>query len=93
MQTKHIDKLEELKGYEWYHNGRGFYLDESISSKSKLVLIEKNYIDSDGEMEDRRSKFFSLKNLTELEFYGLSHEQIFYTLEYLVSDWKCNNHD
>ncbi len=25
--------------------------------------------------------------------YGLSHEQIFYTLEYLVSDWKCNNHD
>ena len=71
MQTKHIEKLEELKGYEWYHNGRDFYLDESISSKSKLVLIEKNYIDSDGEMEDRRSKFFSLKNLTELEFYGL----------------------
>ena len=60
-----------MNGYEWYHNGRGFYLDESISSKSKLVLIEKNYIDSDGEMEDRRSKFFSLKNLTELEFYGL----------------------
>ena len=71
MQTKHIEKLEELNGYEWYHNGRDFYLDESISSKSKLVLIEKNYIDSDGEMEDRRSKFFSLKNLTELEFYGL----------------------
>ena len=71
MQTKHIEKLEELNGYEWYHNGRGFYLDESISSKSKLVLIEKNYIDSDGEMEDRRSNFFSLNNLTELEFYGL----------------------
>ena len=71
MQTKHIEKLEELNGYEWYHNGRDFYLDGSISSKSKLVLIEKNYIDSDGEMEDRRSKFFSLKNLTELEFYGL----------------------
>ena len=71
MKTIKIEKLEELNGYEWYHNGRGFYLDESISSKSKLVLIEKNYIDSDGEMEDRRSAFFSLKNLTELEFYGL----------------------
>ena len=42
MQTKHIEKLEELKGYEWDHNGRDFYLDGSISSKSKLVLIEKN---------------------------------------------------
>ena len=93
MQTKHIEKMEELNGYGWYHNGRDFYLDESISSKSKLVLIEKNYIDSDGEMEDRRSKFFSLKNLTELEFYGLKvilNEKPKLTREerkYIESEW------
>ncbi len=42
MQTKHIEELEELKGSEWDHNGRDFYLDESIYNKNKLVLIEKN---------------------------------------------------
>ena len=68
---KNIEKLEDLKGYEWKHNGRKFCLDESISSVNKLSLIEKKYINSEGDTEDRRSKLFSEKNLTELEFYGL----------------------
>ena len=39
---KNIDKLEDLKDFEWEYNGRKFCLDESISSVTKLTLIEKN---------------------------------------------------
>ena len=44
MQTKHIEKLEDLKGYEWDHNGKEFILELNHSCAPSLKLIIKNFI-------------------------------------------------
>lgn len=71
MQTINIDKLKDLKGYEWKYKSWEFLLLGSAPFDDQLTLVEKNYIDADGYMCEKRYRSFSLKNLTELEFYGL----------------------
>ena len=70
MQTKHIEKLEELKGYEWECTGRMFKITDYPVIGS-LQLWQKNFLSHDGETREVRIRAISLKNLTELEFYGL----------------------
>ena len=72
MQTKHIEKLEELKGYEWDHNGKEFILELNHSCAPSLKLIIKNFIAPLSHKFTVVHLFdISEKNLTELEFYGL----------------------
>ena len=71
MQTIKIEKLEELEGYEWEYKNKKFLLLDAVAFDDMLTLVEKNYIDVDGYMSEKRYRSFSLKNLTELEFYGL----------------------
>lgn len=71
LQTINIDKLKDLKGYEWKYKSREFLLLGSAPFDDQLTLVEKNYIDADGYMCEKRYRSFSLKNLTELEFFGL----------------------
>ena len=71
MQTIKIEKLEELEGYEWEYKNKKFLLLDAVAFDDMLTLVEKNYIDVDGYMSEKRYRSFSLKNLTELEFFGL----------------------
>ncbi len=71
MQTIKIEKLEELEGYEWEYKGKKFLLLDAVAFDDMLTLVEKNYIDVDGYMSEKRYRSFSLKNLKELEFFGL----------------------
>ena len=68
---KNIDKLEDLKDFEWEYKNKKFLLLDAVAFDDMLTLVEKNYIDVDGYMSEKRYRSFSLKNLTELEFYGL----------------------
>ena len=68
---KNIDKLEDLKDFEWEYKNKKFLLLDAVAFDNMLTLVEKNYIDADGYMGEKRYRSFSLKNLTELEFYGL----------------------
>ena len=93
MQTIKIEKLEELEGYEWEYKGKKFLLLDAVAFDDMLTLVEKNYIDVDGYMSEKRYRSFSLKNLTELEFYGLKvilNEKPKLTREerkYIESEW------
>ena len=69
MQTKTIDKLEELKGYEWEYKNAEFILESTRDGI--LLLRQKNAIYTDSKMGVVALKAISLCNLTELEFYGL----------------------
>ena len=72
MQTKHIEKLEELKGFEWDHNEKEFILEPNHSCIPSLKLIIKNFIAPLSRKFTVVHLFdVSEKNLTELEFYGL----------------------
>ncbi|ACZ08279.1 Uncharacterised protein [Sebaldella termitidis] len=68
---KNIDKLEDLKDFEWEYKNKKFLLLDAVAFDDMLTLVEKNYIDADGYMSEKRYRSFSLKNLTELEFFGL----------------------
>lgn len=68
MQTKTIDKLEDLKDYKWTYNGKDFILN---CCNGGWILIQKNCIDFKGEVRNFPLMTITLKNLTELEFYGL----------------------
>ena len=67
MQTKHIEKLEELKGYEWKYHGKKFLL----TGQDYLVLKQTDTFDNEGLLCCISLRFIGLENLTELEFYGL----------------------
>ena len=69
MQTKHIEKLEELNGIGWTYKNREFELISLTNDCCKLY--ENNYLDMHGKIDFVGLKLISLKNLTELEFYGL----------------------
>ena len=69
MQTKTIDKLEDLKGYEWEYKNAEFILESTRDGI--LSLRQKNAIYTDSKMGVVAWKAISLCNLTELEFYGL----------------------
>ena len=68
MQTKHIEKLEDLKDYKWTYNGKDFILN---CCNGGWILIQKNCIDFKGEVRNFPLMTITLKNVTELEFYGL----------------------
>ena len=69
MQTKTIDKLEDLKGYEWDFRNACFQLKEN---SSYLYLYHTNAIDIFGRHPDMvHLKDIDINNLSELEFYGL----------------------
>ena len=67
METKTIDKLEELKGYEWEYHGKKFLL----TGQDYLVLKQTDTFDNEGLLCCISLRFIGLENLTELEFYGL----------------------
>ena len=69
MQTKHIEKLEELNDFEWEYKGKKFYLCDE--ARSLPVLYQRNRINTSGTINSSEIMHISLKNLTELEFYGL----------------------
>ncbi len=66
---KNIDKLEELKGYEWEYKNAEFILE--FDGSEYLLLTQKNGICSNGKIESLGMRVISLLNLSELEFYGL----------------------
>lgn len=69
MNTINIDKLEELNGFQWGYKNREFEL-RSLN-KDCCKLYENNYLNMHGKIDFVGLKLISLKNLTELEFYGL----------------------
>ena len=66
---KNIDKLEELKDFEWEYKNAEFILESTRDGI--LSLRQKNAIYTDSKMGVVALKAISLCNLTELEFYGL----------------------
>ena len=66
---KNIDKLEELNDFEWEYKGKKFYLCDE--ARSLPVLYQRNRINTSGTINSSEIMYISLKNLTELEFYGL----------------------
>ena len=78
MQTKTIDKLEDLKGYEWEYNKKYFkiahlklYVQPAQPEIHGLNLIQINALDFHGNSQDETIRRIGENNLTELEFYGL----------------------
>ena len=72
MQAKHIEKLEELKGYEWNFNKKKFKLEKSYMVGATVVLhMLNNKENTNGEEEDKAVFWVNEKNYKELEFYGL----------------------
>lgn len=68
MQTKNIEKLEELKDYPWEYKDKKFILN---SVNGGAILIHKDFIGIDGKLRNFPLMTINHKNLTELEFYGL----------------------
>ena len=69
MQTIKIEKLEELNDFEWEYKGKKFYLCDE--ARSLPVLYQRNRINTSGTINSSEIMYISLKNLTELELYGL----------------------
>ena len=68
MQTKHIEKLEDLKDYPWEYKDKKFILN---SVDNNMMLIHKDFIGIDGKLRNFPLMTINHENLTELEFYGL----------------------
>ena len=70
---KNIDKLEDLNGFEWEYQGKEFFFRiYTLDDEYTLALAIKKFKDyKTGEKEKKNLIHFSLRNLTELEFYGL----------------------
>lgn len=78
MQTKTIDKLEDLKGYKWEYNEKYFkiahlklYVQPAQPEIHGLNLIQINALDFQGNSQDETIRRIGENNLIELEFYGL----------------------
>ena len=72
MQTKHIDKLEELINEKWNFNKKKFKLEKSHMIGATVVLhMLNNKENTNGEEEDKAVFWVNEKNYKELEFYGL----------------------
>ena len=72
MQTKTIDKLEELIGEDWNFNKKKFKLEKSYMVGTTVVLhMLNNKENTNGEEEDKPVFWVNEKNYKELEFYGL----------------------
>ena len=72
MQTKHIEKLEELINEKWNFNKKKFKLEKSYMVGATVVLhMLNNKENTNGEEEDKAVFWVNEKNYKELEFYGL----------------------
>ena len=78
MQTKHIEKLEDLKNFEWEYNGKHFkiaylklYVQPDKSEINGLNLIQTDSMNFHGNIQAETIRRIGEKNLTELKFYGL----------------------
>ena len=72
MQTKHIEKLEELINEKWNFNKKKFKLAKSYMVGVTVVLhMLNNKENTNGEEEDKAVFWVNEKNYKELEFYGL----------------------
>ena len=72
MQTKCIEKLEELINEKWNFNKKKFKLKESYMVGVTVVLhMLNNKENTNGEEEDKAVFWVNEKNYKELEFYGL----------------------
>ena len=71
MQTKTIDKLENLKGYEWEERGLKLKLDGFDIKNQTLQLHSENFLSEIGDYIGRFEFVVSKYNLEQLEFYGL----------------------
>ena len=72
MQTKHIEKLEELINEKWNFNKKKFKLEKSYMVGTTVVLhMLNNKENTNGEEEDKSVFWVNEKNYKELEFYGL----------------------
>ena len=71
MQTKTIDKLEDLNGFEWEYKGKKFKIYDPECFPDKLMLA--TIIISANTGKDIEKDLFpvGLKNVKELEFYEL----------------------
>ncbi len=72
MQTKHIEKLEELINEKWNFNKKKFKLEKSYMVGATVVLhMLNNKENTNGEEEDKAVFWVNEKNYKELEFFGL----------------------
>lgn len=72
MQTKNIEKLEELINEKWNFNKKKFKLEKSYMVGTTVVLhMLNNKENTNGEEEDKPVFWVNEKNYKELEFYGL----------------------
>ena len=71
MQTKHIDKLEDLKGHEWECRGLQLKLDGFDIRNETLQLHSKNFLSEIVDIIGRFEFIVSKYNVEQLEFYGL----------------------
>ena len=72
MQTKTIDKLEDLINEKWNFNKKKFKLEKSYMVGATVVLhMLNNKENTNGEEEDKPVFWVNEKNYKELEFYGL----------------------
>ena len=68
MQTKQIEKLKELKGFEWGNRNR---IKENHGSSMNSLVFERLTKTVNGESKWIDMFNVSANNLDELEFYGL----------------------
>lgn len=94
MQTKHIEKLEELINEKWNFNKKKFKLEKSYMVGATVVLhMLNNKENTNGEEEDKAVFWVNEKNYKELEFYGLKvvlNEKLKLTREekeYIEAEW------
>ena len=72
MNTVNIEKLEDLNYKKWKYNNKEFLLKKSTIHTDEYILVMINLKLPSESIELERFLFhIGLKNLTELEFYGL----------------------
>ena len=68
---KNIDKLEDLKGHEWGYKNKKFKIYDPECFEDRYMLTTTTVNACSGKKRNRNLFPIGLKNLTELEFYGL----------------------
>ena len=69
MIEKRIKNIRDLENFKWEYKEKSFYIYPY--DKSVVELKQKNTVYEDGETGNIFLRDISIKNLSELEFYGL----------------------
>ncbi len=69
MQTKHIEKLEELINHDWGYNGKTFKIFQETWNSLGLFMVDHK--GTEGNVIEKRLLWITERNLSELEFFGL----------------------